>query len=86
MTDYISHEWAKQLVFNTYGTDLDFYNMKATKVHDGILYLRVPLIDCKIEQIEIQKYYDPINREYTYLGYGHKSNMIAIGRTTPSDN
>ena len=90
MTVYVTEEWAKQLVFEGWGADLDFANMQWEQVPPGIHYYKIPFIgDCpakwlngfKIEEIDIRRWYDPANKEYTYIGYGPKSNTIVLGET-----
>ncbi len=95
MVEYISDEWAKQLAFDVWG-DLDFPSIKVIKVPQGISVYRLPVVSDvswrhdlrsgdwdipEVDEVHLDRIGDPVNGEYTHLGYGKKSNTLCLGFT-----
>lgn len=90
----ISAEWAKQLAFFSFGKDLDFAGMKVLNAPPNIWTLHVPMAAYSeypgpvstfnhawldMEGVTVAtRVCDTLNREYTYLGYGPKTNTLVV--------
>jgi hypothetical protein len=87
----ISEEWAKQLAFEVIGHDLPFAAMRAAYIHGSpALKYRIPIypsmvsgiaFDLEFEVVELQRIFDPVNSETTWIGYGARTNTLVIGET-----
>jgi hypothetical protein len=84
----ITEEWAKQLIHDAEGQDLDFGNMRVMfipNVRDYRLSVYpVVLGSCQpvdVETVNIGKIGDPVNREVTRIGYSRKLNTLLVGET-----
>ena len=96
---YITSEWAKQLAFEAFG-DLPWKELKIIQSEGKSRRIRLPNIP-EVEfrtsgysrlypyidwiEIELQLWGDPINQEYTWLGYCKELNTLVYGPTRAVD-
>jgi hypothetical protein len=92
----ISEEWAKQLIYEYVGHDLDFASMGVYAMQPEVSSFKITAPDesayyyspCDLETLRVkedvvymQGLYDPVNQEVTTIGYSRLGNIIGLGET-----
>lgn len=66
----ISTEWAKQIIFEAYGPDHDFDNMRTTLACSGINSIHLPIpktFPLSVEWISLEAVYAPLEYETIHI-------------------
>ena len=83
---HVSQEWAKQIAREAFGK-IDFAGVNIIKIDNPISSFRFREWGGRdIEEVELIKWYDGINDEYTRIGYSPYQNCIVLGESYKHDN
>ena len=83
---HVSQEWAKQIAREAFGK-IDFATVKMIKLTRNVSTLTFRAWGGKdFEKVELIKWYDGINDEYTRIGYSPYQNCIILGESYKHDN